>query len=47
MYTHPKQLVNAVCGGSELLMWNIERLITSVDFEVIARIILVGNNHSY
>ncbi|ORE21472.1 hypothetical protein BCV71DRAFT_49595 [Rhizopus microsporus] len=34
MYTHPKQLVNAVYGGSELLMWDIDKMITSIDFEV-------------
>ncbi|CEG64051.1 hypothetical protein RMATCC62417_01095 [Rhizopus microsporus] len=33
MYTHPKQLVNAVYGGSELLMWDIDKMITSIDFE--------------
>ncbi|KAL7309521.1 hypothetical protein PS15m_010389 [Mucor circinelloides] len=33
MYTHPKQLVNAVCGGSELLMWDIDKMITSIEFE--------------
>lgn len=33
MYTHPRQMVNAVCGGSELLMWDIDKMITSIDFE--------------
>ncbi|KAG2214324.1 hypothetical protein INT47_000880 [Mucor saturninus] len=33
MYTHPRQLVNAVCGGSELLMWDIDKMITTIDFE--------------
>jgi hypothetical protein len=34
MYTHPRQLVTAVCGGSELLMWDVDKMITSIDFEV-------------
>ncbi|KAG1559523.1 hypothetical protein G6F46_002736 [Rhizopus delemar] len=33
MYNHPRQLVNAVCGGSELLMWDVDKMITSIDFE--------------
>lgn len=41
MYTHPRQLVNAVCGGSELLMWDIDKMITSVDFEVIFILFLI------
>ncbi|CAO3685598.1 unnamed protein product [Rhizopus stolonifer] len=32
MYTHPKQLVHAICGGSELLMWDVDKMITSIDF---------------
>jgi hypothetical protein len=37
MYNHPRQLVNAVCGGSELLMWDVDKMITSIDFEVLKR----------
>ncbi|KAI9262057.1 PIN domain-like protein [Sporodiniella umbellata] len=32
MYTHPKRLIDAICGGSELLMWDIDKMITSIDF---------------
>lgn len=35
MYTHPKQIVNAIYGGSELLMFDIDKVITAVEFEVL------------
>ena len=34
MYTHPKQIVSAVYGGTELLMFDVDKVITSIDFEV-------------
>ena len=34
MYTHPKQIINAVYGGTELLMFDIDKIITTIDFEV-------------
>ncbi|KAI8374335.1 PIN domain-like protein [Radiomyces spectabilis] len=33
MYTHPKSMINAVYGGSELLMWDIDKIITVIDTE--------------
>lgn len=34
MYTHPKQLVNNVYGGSELLMFDVDKVITNIELEV-------------
>lgn len=34
MYTHPRQIVSAVYGGTELLMFDVDKVITSIDFEV-------------
>lgn len=34
MHSHPRQLVNAVYGGTELLMFDIDKVITTIDFEV-------------
>ncbi|CDH60807.1 xpg i-region protein [Lichtheimia corymbifera JMRC:FSU:9682] len=33
MYTHPRQIVSAVYGGTELLMFDVDKVITSIDFE--------------
>ncbi|KAF7727595.1 hypothetical protein EC973_007356 [Apophysomyces ossiformis] len=33
MHNHPKQIVTSIYGGSELLMFNIDRVITTIDFE--------------
>ncbi|KAI9315269.1 PIN domain-like protein [Dichotomocladium elegans] len=33
LYTHPKQIINAVYGGTELLMFDVDKIITAIDFE--------------
>ncbi|KAL0092293.1 PIN domain-like protein [Phycomyces blakesleeanus] len=33
MYNHPRPMVSAVYGGSELLMFNVDKVINAVDFE--------------
>ncbi|KAG0166946.1 hypothetical protein DFQ30_006536, partial [Apophysomyces sp. BC1015] len=35
MHNHPKQIVTSVYGGSELLMFNIDRVVTIIDFETV------------
>ncbi|CAO3649485.1 unnamed protein product [Cunninghamella echinulata] len=32
MYNHPRHIINAVYSSTELLMWNIDKIITSIDF---------------
>ncbi|ORZ10080.1 PIN domain-like protein [Absidia repens] len=32
MHNHPRQIINAIYGGDELLMWNVDRIITAIDF---------------
>ena len=32
--SHPKQLVHAICAGSDMLMWDVERVILGFDFEM-------------
>ncbi|KAI7872052.1 temperature dependent protein affecting M2 dsRNA replication-domain-containing protein [Spinellus fusiger] len=33
LYTHPRQLISAVYGGSELLMFSIDKIISGIDYE--------------
>lgn len=32
--SHPQQLVHAICAGSDMLMWDVERVILGFDFEM-------------
>ncbi|CAO3607556.1 unnamed protein product [Cunninghamella blakesleeana] len=32
MYNHPRHIINAVYSSTELLMWNIDKIITTIDF---------------
>ncbi|CAO3594271.1 unnamed protein product [Absidia cylindrospora] len=32
MHNHPRQIVHSIYGGEEVLMWNVDRIITAIDF---------------
>jgi hypothetical protein len=34
MLNHPRQIIHAIYGGDEVLMWNVDRIITAIDFTV-------------